>query len=146
MSDIEIERRLPLIASLAMIMITFYFQIPLDIPVSDRATFLGAAVSIGAVFAGFLTGAMAMIMSISKEREVDLLRISGYLPILRNYMSSGIVASIFFCLISMLGFLSPVKNAVIFKLFIYPSVFIGALIYALLTFYRSAKMLTMLIK
>lgn len=96
------ERFLPIILATLAGFLAFRFQ--LRMPANEVGSLLSAAISLGAVFAGFLAGAVAILYALPKDGGIKSFINSGYLKEIQQYIQSGIITSIAFCSISLLGF------------------------------------------
>jgi type III secretory pathway component EscU len=71
---------------------------------------LGAAATVASVFAGFLSAAKAVLLTIKDTAVYKALKDLGYIKDLFGYLKSGIGISVLFAVVSLFGFfLSPVE-------------------------------------
>lgn len=95
------ERNYPLIAAIAVAGACFYFNARFPI---DGKEFLSAAISVGAIFAGFLATAKAILMALPSDSVMGKLRNSGYIEELIRYLLEALYGSLLFCAVSLMGF------------------------------------------
>lgn len=109
------EKHWPVTLAILICGISFHYGI--EIPQQKADALLSASISLGAIFGGFLAGAIAILYALPKEGGIQQLIAAGYLEDIQNYLRSGIVTCITFCFISLIGFFSIAeKNLQIFSL------------------------------
>ncbi len=115
----------------------YYFSI--KIPVDDKE-YITALISVGAVLAGFIATAIAILMALPSESVIGKLRTSGYIDVLVDYLAQalyGAVIFIIFCLVGFYGF---------YKCLVYSAILSSFGVFSILSFVRVASLLLKLIK
>lgn len=82
---------------------SFKFTILKELFPTDKAPILSASLTFGAILCGFLATTQSILMGINGEIKKELDR-SGYIEDLSSYLSQGIVFSLSFSFISLVGF------------------------------------------
>lgn len=100
--SLKIERFYPVVLAIAGAFGWYWFG--LTLPKDSVKEFLAAALSVGAVFTGFIATAQAILMALPSDSVMARLRTSGYLPDLVRYISAALASGIAFCLICLAGF------------------------------------------
>jgi hypothetical protein len=113
--------------------------------VADLKEFLAASVSVGAIFAGFLATAKAILMAMPAGSVMDAIRKSGYIENLTSYLRDAIYGAVVFVLISFGGFfVIPSSQAAIVGW--YPPSWVFSGIFCLTAFLRVCHLLFKILK
>lgn len=115
-----------------------WYRLDLALP-RDLKEFLAAALSVAAVFTGFIATAQAILMALPSDSVMARLRTSGYLPDLVRYINSALIGGISFCLVCLAGFYTTEIDSAIKKL--YSTIWISSGIFCVLTFHRVTRIL-----
>lgn len=141
MNELQRERWGPLIIAIVIASLSLCFYYYSGYCLSDKlldkkVEFLSVGVSLGAIWAGFIGVIMGLFMTIPQGTVLHILRSSGYINELHDYLVSSIKASLLFSGASMIGFFFLESY---FQIFF--SVWTFFAIYALLTFLRISKIM-----
>lgn len=101
---------------------------------NTRVDFLVTGVSLGAIWAGFIGVLMGLFMTLTNTEILEKLKDSGYISDLHEYLIQSIKGSVWFSLISFIGFFFIKNNFEIFFSF-----WLGSFFYAGLTFLRATN-------
>lgn len=144
-NSIAFERWWPIGASLAVVAI--WFSTGGHFPENPDNLF-GASASVASVFASFLGVSKAIMLSIRDSRAYKALVKTGHIEALFDYLRSGIVSSIIFAALSIVGFLADKKAEVrgynLFGLFQFGWLFFATL--SVFTYLRISNILFKLLK
>lgn len=141
MNQLQRERHGPKIIAILIAIFSlslyYYNGFCLSDKLADKKIeFLSVGVSLGAIWAGFIGVIMGLFMTIPQGTVLTILRNSGYIEDLHDYLVSSIQASLLFSGISLIGFFF-LENY--FQQFF--SIWIFCAVYALLTFLRISKIM-----
>lgn len=134
--SLKIERYYP--AVVAVLCAFGWYRLDLALP-KDGKEFLAAALSVGAVFTGFIATAQAILMALPSDSVMARLRTSGYLGDLVRYISAALAGGIVFCLICLFGFYTMDLEER-FKLY-YSTAWVASGIFCVLGFHRVTRIL-----
>ena len=95
---------------------------------------LAALVSLGGILAGFLATMKTLLMGM-KEESINRLKASGYMPVLREYLSEALWGSLALCVFAVAGF-SPSVGATNVS---YLSILVGLFVYSFACLYRVTR-------
>jgi len=113
----------------------------------DPDSLFGAAATVASIFASFLGVSQAIILSIKGTESFRILDKLGYGNVLFSYLREGIIASIAFASLSIVGFFVEqeyITHALIFEYFKIAWVFFA--VAALLTYVRVTNLLFKLLR
>lgn len=96
-----LEKLFPWLASFCCVVAWLYFSPPFA---PDLKEFFAASVSVGAIFAGFLATAKAILMAMPPGSVMDAIRKSNYIENLVGYIRDAVYGAIAFVVISFAGF------------------------------------------
>ncbi|MCU4561620.1 hypothetical protein [Acinetobacter pittii] len=138
-SALNRERYGPIFIALvtSIVCLTVYLKFGLSLTIcfkEKNAEFLSVGISLGAIWAGFIGVIMGLFMTLSNTDILEKLKDSGYIAELHDYLISSIKGSILFSIISFTGFFF-LKNYFEY----YFCVWLGSIIYAVMTFFRAAN-------
>jgi len=99
---------------------------PIDISQENRTDLYSAAISLGSIFAGFLTTTKAILMALPSDGLIEKLRSSGYMPDLSAYIGQAVFGCLLFCFLNLMGFFSLGEAQVYFDAAWYALAFFSA--------------------
>ncbi|WP_434148143.1 hypothetical protein ACR2R6_12915 [Methylocaldum gracile subsp. desertum] len=102
--SLTFERFYPWIFAAAGLIIGWLM--PVDIPSENRTDLYSAAISLGSIFAGFLTTTKAILMALPSDGLIGRLKISGYMSDLTSYLGQAVCGCLLFCGLNLIGFFS----------------------------------------
>ena len=129
--NLKIERYYPHVISLACGVI--WYRLGQKLPM-DEKEFLAAALSLGAVFTGFIATAQAILMALPSDSVMAQMRTAGYIPDLVRYIAAALMGGILFCILCLIGFFLLSATPLIKLYFSTTWLVIG--VFGLLTFHR----------
>lgn len=110
----------------------------------DEKEFLGAAISVGSIFTGFIATAKAILAALPNESVIGRLRESGYIKDLASYLTQALYGCLAFSVYGMAGFfLLEEKSPSLGKY--YAIIWIFLAIFSLSSFHRVASLLIKII-
>ncbi|MGE8559879.1 MAG: hypothetical protein ACN6NJ_02865 [Acinetobacter sp.] len=138
-SGLNRERYGPIVLALAAFTICMAVYLKYDLSLTScftdkKAEFLSVGISLGAIWAGFISVIMGLFMTLSNTDILEKLKDSGYINELHSYLISSIKGSILFSMISFTGFFFLKSN---FEY--YFCIWLGSIAYAGMTFLRAAN-------
>ena len=136
-NSIKIERYYPLVGGVVASLI--FYKLAIKIP-TDWKEFLTAIISVGAIFAGFIATAIAILMALPSDGVISRFKKSGYINDLTIYLEQalyGTVIFVVFCLIGFYGFHTCL---------IYSSIIGGFGFYSILCFFRASSLMIKILK
>jgi len=130
MKNIRVERYYPEVAALmsAAAWCCFDFQFP-----ENSDAFLSASLTFSAILIGFLSTTQAIIMSLPSGSAIDILKTSGYINILTQYLRLAIYGLLVFSIFNLLGFFR------LNELFWYEPLWVASGMYSLASFQRMVE-------
>lgn len=136
-TSLNLERYGPIVCAILFIVLTVFLKIFVNFSLislldGKKAEFLSVSISLGAILAGFIGVIMGLFMTLSDSKILKIIRDAEYLDILHNYLISSIKGSIFFAILSFLGFFF-LKGFFDY----YFCFWFGSAVYAFLTFLRA---------
>lgn len=139
--SLNFERFYPYLGAGAAAGIAFYFQV--NFPKDDKE-FLAASLSFGAVIAGFMATAKAILMALPNDSVIARLKESGYIKELSSYLASSIYGSMIFCILNVVGFFILKINSPVSSIF--TSIWILLCTFTVLAFFRVARIMLAIMK
>ena len=118
--SLTFERYYPWIFSVAAFLFVWLAEPPMPKSPSDL---MAASISLGAIFAGFLATAQAILMAMPESGLLSQMRNSGYRPIFGRYFAQPVEVCLLVLLLIRLGFLD--LNAPWLSCFWYAWIFVG---------------------
>ncbi|MRV73548.1 hypothetical protein GJ700_17690 [Duganella sp. FT92W] len=134
--NLKIERYYPHVIALGCGFI--WYRLGLKLP-ADEKEFLAAALSLGAVFTGFIATAQAILMALPSDSVMAQMRTAGYIPDLVRYISSALTGGILFCMSGLIGFFLLSESALV-KLY-FSTIWLVIAVFSVLTFHRVTHIL-----
>lgn len=117
------------------------FLLDFSLPADSRKELLSATISVGAILAGFLGTAKAILMALPQPL-MDKLRNSKYLVELARYLSAALFGSLAISAVGVLGFFTVTTR---FDA-IYSAVWLGLFTYAGLSFWRVSRIMLIILQ
>ena len=146
-SSIFWERAYPYIVSTIVTVIWLW---PLGSPFPAQIELLmGASVTVGSVFGGFLGASKAIILSIKSSAVFERLKSSGYLENLFDYLRTGVVAALAFIILSIIGYFIDSYKVIAYgitQIDVFSVLWIFAALMSLLSYYRVYNILFKLLR
>jgi len=137
--SLTFERLYPWMFGLAAMLAAWMLGI--TFPDDSRKELLSAAISISSIFAGFLATAKAILMAMPSTGLMrELKDNTGYIGDLAGYLRDGLIASLSFAIISLLGFF-PLGHGAWFV-----AIWIGLAVISVAAFWRVSNIMTYLLK
>jgi hypothetical protein len=137
-----IERAYPI--AIAILVAIGWWKLAPQFP-QDEKEFLAAAISLGAILTGFIATAKAILAALPTDSVMGRLRSSGYVDDLITYLAEALYGCLAFSVYSIAGFFFLVPSKVALTNW-YAIVWMGLGSYALMAFYRVARILMKIIK
>jgi hypothetical protein len=135
-----VERTYPYVVALGVTIGWLFLGAPFP---TQTDAMLGAAVTVASVFAGFLIGSKALLLSLKDSNVFRRLQEAGYMSVFIGYLKEGINSSVSFVAISMLGFfVNPIPVYASYRLpEIFSTIWIASGVIALFTCQRVSHLL-----
>lgn len=99
--SLKVERYIPSVVALAVM--GLWWLCDAHLPNGEKE-FLAAALSVGAIFTGFIATAQAILMALPTDSVMGRLRSSNYISDLIDYIGSALRGGILFCISCLAGF------------------------------------------
>ncbi len=110
----------------------------------DEKEFLGAAISVGSIFTGFIATAKAILAALPTDSVIAKLKTSGYIKELASYLTQALYGCLAFSVYGMIGFfLLEEKAPSLSKHYAIGWIFFAT--FSLFAFHRVAKVLIAII-
>lgn len=110
----------------------------------DEKEFLGAAISVGSIFTGFIATAKAILAALPNDNVMARLKQSGYIKDLASYLTHALYGYLAFSVYGMMGFFFlEEKSPSLSKYYAIGWIFLA--IFSLLAFHRVASVLIRII-
>lgn len=110
----------------------------------DEKEFLGAAISVGSIFTGFIATAKAILAALPTDSVIAKLKTSGYIKELASYLTQALYGCLTFSIYGMAGFfLLEEKSPSLSKSYAIGWIFLAT--FSLFAFHRVAKVLIAII-
>ncbi|MDH0848303.1 hypothetical protein N5D66_10185 [Delftia tsuruhatensis] len=110
----------------------------------DEKEFLGAAISVGSIFTGFIATAKAILAALPNDSLMERLRESGYIKDLASYLTQALYGCLSFSVYGMAGFFFLEQQSPSLGKF-YAIGWIFLAIFSLTAFHRVASLLIKII-
>jgi hypothetical protein len=135
------EKIYPLVFAIAAAVVWNYFS-P-NFP-RDEKEFLGAAISVGSIFTGFIATAKAILAALPTDSVISKLKSSGYIKELASYLTQALYGCLTFSVYGIVGFfLLEEKTPSLSKYYALGWIFLAT--FSLFAFHRVARVLIALI-
>lgn len=136
-----VERIYPAILAIVAAIAWWYFS-P-NFP-RDEKEFLGAAISIGSIFTGFIATAKAILAALPNDTVMGRLKKSGYIKELVYYLAQALYGCLTFSVYGMMGFfLLEEKSPSLGRYYAIGWIFFA--VFSLAAFYRVSSVLIKII-
>lgn len=112
------------------------------LPPEGKKEILSAAISVGAIFAGFLGTAKAILMALPSTGLPARLRSSGYMDDLARYMAEALAGSLLLCVVSIAG-LFPLEVA---APCLFGGIWASVSAYSVVSFWRVSRIMLSILK
>lgn len=136
MSTLTVERWYPEV--IAIVATGFAYLYGFELPEDGRRELLSSTISVGAILAGFLGTAKAILMALPSGLMADL-RESRYMDDLVRYLTAALLSCLGLCFLSVLAFFSLGGNW-------FDLLWVGIGIYAIASFWRFGHLMLLLLK
>lgn len=140
MRNLGVERWLPYGVASAVMGIVWATEA--SIPAESRKDILTAAISIAAIFTGFLATAKAILMSLPHDGVMGRIRKSGYIGPLATYLAEGIFSGVIYCCVALAGYF-PLPDVVARW---FPVLWFGLGVFVLASFYRVTNVMLLILR
>ncbi len=133
---ISTEYKLPMLISLVVAFILLVsHEFGLKLP--DGSSFYSSIVALGGIFSAFISTMKSIL--ISGTSKLQVLKGSGHIEDLKNYLSSAMDSSLILCSIGALGFFEQVSSC-----YLYPVIVASCFVYSLLSLRRVYRIISLI--
>jgi len=138
MNTLTFERTYPFVFFLLTAALAWFYEF--DFPTDGKKELLSASISVGAILAGFLGTAKAILMALPSD-ALTRLRMSRYMDDLVRYLSEALLGCLGVSLVSMIGFfVSATPHS------FYPTLWLAIGVHALVSFWRVGRIMLLLLQ
>lgn len=136
MNSLTFERWYPEVIAVAATLLACQFGF--EFPEDGRRELLSSTISVGAILAGFLGTAKAILMALPQTLMTDL-RESRYMGDLVRYLTAALLSCLGLCLLSVLAFFASAGGWL-------DPLWVGVGIYATVAFWRVGRLMLALLQ